>query len=67
MGRLDELRDAVAARQREESHGAGGGGGTEEGTAGARRPAYGLMTLEPGDIVATGTPAGVGSIRKPRV
>ena len=26
-----------------------------------------LMTLEPGDIVGTGTPAGVGSIRKPRV
>jgi 2-keto-4-pentenoate hydratase/2-oxohepta-3-ene-1,7-dioic acid hydratase in catechol pathway len=27
----------------------------------------GLMTLEPGDIVATGTPAGVGSTRQPRV
>jgi acylpyruvate hydrolase len=27
----------------------------------------GLMTLEPGDIVSTGTPAGVGSVRKPRV
>ncbi|HEX3238776.1 MAG TPA: fumarylacetoacetate hydrolase family protein [Solirubrobacterales bacterium] len=27
----------------------------------------GLMTLEPGDIVATGTPSGVGSSRKPRV
>jgi 2-keto-4-pentenoate hydratase/2-oxohepta-3-ene-1,7-dioic acid hydratase in catechol pathway len=26
-----------------------------------------LMTLEPGDIVATGTPAGVGSVRQPRV
>ena len=26
-----------------------------------------LMTLEPGDIVSTGTPAGVGSVRKPRV
>jgi len=26
-----------------------------------------LMTLEPGDMVATGTPAGVGSVRKPRV
>jgi 2-keto-4-pentenoate hydratase/2-oxohepta-3-ene-1,7-dioic acid hydratase in catechol pathway len=26
-----------------------------------------LMTLAPGDIVATGTPAGVGSVRKPRV
>lgn len=26
-----------------------------------------LMTLEPGDVVATGTPAGVGSLRKPRV
>ncbi len=26
-----------------------------------------LMTLEPGDIVATGTPAGVGSLRRPRV
>ena len=26
-----------------------------------------LMTLEPGDIVSTGTPAGVGSIREPRV
>jgi len=25
-----------------------------------------LMTLEPGDIVATGTPAGVGSLRSPR-
>lgn len=25
-----------------------------------------LMTLEPGDIVATGTPAGVGSLRDPR-
>jgi 2-keto-4-pentenoate hydratase/2-oxohepta-3-ene-1,7-dioic acid hydratase in catechol pathway len=25
------------------------------------------MTLEPGDIVSTGTPAGVGSIRQPRV
>ena len=25
------------------------------------------MTLEPGDIVATGTPAGVGSVRDPRV
>ena len=26
-----------------------------------------LMTLEPGDIISTGTPAGVGSVRKPRV
>jgi len=26
-----------------------------------------LTTLEPGDIVATGTPAGVGSVRQPRV
>src|SRR5207248_1857127 len=26
-----------------------------------------LMTLEPGDIVATGTPAGVGSTREPRI
>src|SRR5207244_5124527 len=26
-----------------------------------------LLTLEPGDIVATGTPAGVGSVRQPRV
>ena len=25
------------------------------------------MTLEPGDIVSTGTPAGVGSVREPRV
>jgi 2-keto-4-pentenoate hydratase/2-oxohepta-3-ene-1,7-dioic acid hydratase in catechol pathway len=25
------------------------------------------MTLEPGDIVSTGTPAGVGSLRQPRV
>ena len=27
----------------------------------------GLMTLEPGDIVSTGTPSGVGSAREPRV
>jgi 2-keto-4-pentenoate hydratase/2-oxohepta-3-ene-1,7-dioic acid hydratase in catechol pathway len=26
-----------------------------------------LMTLEPGDVVATGTPSGVGSLRDPRV
>ena len=26
-----------------------------------------LMTLEPGDVVATGTPAGVGSLRRPRI
>jgi acylpyruvate hydrolase len=26
-----------------------------------------LMTLEPGDIVSTGTPSGVGSAREPRV
>jgi 2-keto-4-pentenoate hydratase/2-oxohepta-3-ene-1,7-dioic acid hydratase in catechol pathway len=26
-----------------------------------------LMTLEPGDLVATGTPAGVGSLREPSV
>jgi 2-keto-4-pentenoate hydratase/2-oxohepta-3-ene-1,7-dioic acid hydratase in catechol pathway len=26
-----------------------------------------LMTLEPGDLVSTGTPAGVGSVRDPRV
>jgi 2-keto-4-pentenoate hydratase/2-oxohepta-3-ene-1,7-dioic acid hydratase in catechol pathway len=26
-----------------------------------------LMTLEPGDVVATGTPAGVGSLREPAV
>jgi acylpyruvate hydrolase len=26
-----------------------------------------LMTLEPGDLIATGTPAGVGSVREPRV
>ena len=26
-----------------------------------------LMTLEPGDVVATGTPAGVGVAREPRV
>jgi 2-keto-4-pentenoate hydratase/2-oxohepta-3-ene-1,7-dioic acid hydratase in catechol pathway len=25
------------------------------------------MTLEPGDIVSTGTPSGVGSVRNPRV
>jgi len=27
----------------------------------------GLMTLEPGDIISTGTPDGVGSVRDPRV
>lgn len=27
----------------------------------------GLMTLEPGDIVSTGTPEGVGSVRDPRI
>jgi acylpyruvate hydrolase len=27
----------------------------------------GLMTLEPGDIVSTGTPEGVGSLRDPKV
>jgi 2-keto-4-pentenoate hydratase/2-oxohepta-3-ene-1,7-dioic acid hydratase in catechol pathway len=27
----------------------------------------GLMTLEPGDIVSTGTPSGVGSVRDPRI
>ncbi|HKH42088.1 MAG TPA: fumarylacetoacetate hydrolase family protein [Solirubrobacterales bacterium] len=26
-----------------------------------------LMTLEPGDVISTGTPSGVGSLRKPRV
>jgi 2-keto-4-pentenoate hydratase/2-oxohepta-3-ene-1,7-dioic acid hydratase in catechol pathway len=26
-----------------------------------------LMTLEPGDIVSTGTPSGVGSVRQPRI
>jgi 2-keto-4-pentenoate hydratase/2-oxohepta-3-ene-1,7-dioic acid hydratase in catechol pathway len=26
-----------------------------------------LMTLEPGDLIATGTPSGVGSVREPRV
>jgi 2-keto-4-pentenoate hydratase/2-oxohepta-3-ene-1,7-dioic acid hydratase in catechol pathway len=26
-----------------------------------------LMTLDPGDLIATGTPAGVGSLRDPRV
>lgn len=26
-----------------------------------------LMTLEPGDVIATGTPSGVGSVRDPRV
>ena len=26
-----------------------------------------LMTLEPGDLISTGTPAGVGSVREPRV
>ena len=26
-----------------------------------------LMTLEPGDVIATGTPGGVGSMRDPRV
>jgi acylpyruvate hydrolase len=26
-----------------------------------------LMTLEPGDLISTGTPAGVGSVRHPRV
>ena len=26
-----------------------------------------LMTLEPGDIVSTGTPSGVGSTREPQV
>ena len=26
-----------------------------------------LMTLEPGDLIATGTPAGVGSMRDPKV
>jgi 2-keto-4-pentenoate hydratase/2-oxohepta-3-ene-1,7-dioic acid hydratase in catechol pathway len=27
----------------------------------------GIMTLEPGDVVSTGTPAGVGVFRKPQV
>jgi 2-keto-4-pentenoate hydratase/2-oxohepta-3-ene-1,7-dioic acid hydratase in catechol pathway len=27
----------------------------------------GFMTLEPGDVIATGTPAGVGAFRKPPV
>jgi len=27
----------------------------------------GIMTLEPGDVVSTGTPAGVGAFRKPQV
>jgi 2-keto-4-pentenoate hydratase/2-oxohepta-3-ene-1,7-dioic acid hydratase in catechol pathway len=27
----------------------------------------GLMTLEPGDVISTGTPSGVGSTRDPRV
>ncbi len=27
----------------------------------------GLMTLEPGDVIATGTPAGVGSLHMPRI
>jgi 2-keto-4-pentenoate hydratase/2-oxohepta-3-ene-1,7-dioic acid hydratase in catechol pathway len=26
----------------------------------------GIMTLEPGDVIATGTPAGVGYSRKPQ-
>jgi 2-keto-4-pentenoate hydratase/2-oxohepta-3-ene-1,7-dioic acid hydratase in catechol pathway len=26
-----------------------------------------LMTLEPGDLISTGTPSGVGSTREPRV
>ena len=26
-----------------------------------------LMTLAPGDIISTGTPAGVGSVRDPRI
>jgi len=26
-----------------------------------------LMTLEPGDVISTGTPAGVGSLRDPEV
>jgi 2-keto-4-pentenoate hydratase/2-oxohepta-3-ene-1,7-dioic acid hydratase in catechol pathway len=26
-----------------------------------------IMTLEPGDVVSTGTPAGVGVFRKPQV
>jgi acylpyruvate hydrolase len=26
-----------------------------------------LMTLDPGDLISTGTPAGVGSVRQPRV
>ena len=26
-----------------------------------------LMTLQPGDVVSTGTPAGVGSMRDPNV
>jgi 2-keto-4-pentenoate hydratase/2-oxohepta-3-ene-1,7-dioic acid hydratase in catechol pathway len=26
-----------------------------------------LMTLEPGDIIATGTPSGVGGAREPRL
>jgi 2-keto-4-pentenoate hydratase/2-oxohepta-3-ene-1,7-dioic acid hydratase in catechol pathway len=26
-----------------------------------------LMTLEPGDVIATGTPAGVGSLRDPKL
>jgi 2-keto-4-pentenoate hydratase/2-oxohepta-3-ene-1,7-dioic acid hydratase in catechol pathway len=25
------------------------------------------MTLEPGDVISTGTPAGVGSVRDPQV
>jgi 2,4-diketo-3-deoxy-L-fuconate hydrolase len=25
------------------------------------------MTLEPGDVISTGTPAGVGNLRDPRV
>ncbi len=30
-------------------------------------PLSALMTLEPGDLISTGTPSGVGSVREPRV
>jgi 2-keto-4-pentenoate hydratase/2-oxohepta-3-ene-1,7-dioic acid hydratase in catechol pathway len=68
---LDEIRDVQRLRVRARVNGETVQDGTTAdmifGVAETIEFVSGLMTLEPGDIIATGTPAGVGVSRDPQV
>ena len=68
--RIEEARRRIAAERRERRLGLRAPAEQDLAKIAAERAlerALNDTTLEPGDIVSTGTPSGVGSVREPRV